>query len=195
MQTRKSFYESVYKKITGAGELKWHRDHIPAFIQKHINTPDKKGFALDIGCGAGSNAVFLAQNGWQVTGVDFVEKAIALAKENAETGGVYIDFIYADIFKWKPDKQFDLIFDSGCLHNFRGKSRKKYKKIILELMNNHAYFLLAHFSSKFGISIWGPVHGNKDDIETFFAPELKLVDFDGAGDSKLLFYLFQNFSE
>jgi cyclopropane fatty-acyl-phospholipid synthase-like methyltransferase len=191
MQSRKSFYESAYKKITDDNQLKWHQPNIAPFIQNHINIPAKKEFALDIGCGAGNNSIFMAQNGYTVTGIDFVEKAVTLASHNAERNGVSINFIHADLFKWRTERKFDLILDSGCLHNFRGKSRKEYKKILLELLNQNAYFLLAHFSTKSGISIWGSVPGNKKDIEQLFIPELRMLDCSGDNDSKLLFYLFQ----
>jgi len=47
-----------------------------SFIESH--TPGK---ALDIGCGTGTNAITLAKSGWQVTGVDYVARAIRLAKK------------------------------------------------------------------------------------------------------------------
>ena len=42
------------------------------------------GRALDLGCGTGTNSIYLAQHGWETTGVDFVPRAIGIAKRKAE---------------------------------------------------------------------------------------------------------------
>ena len=51
------------------------------------------GRALDLGCGSGIWAVALAQRGWQVTGVDFVPKALRRARERAEQAEVEVEFL------------------------------------------------------------------------------------------------------
>ena len=54
------------------------------------------GRAFEFGCGAGANAVWLAEQGWQVTAVDFSERAIGQAKRLAEQRGVTVEFVIAD---------------------------------------------------------------------------------------------------
>ena len=67
------------------------------------------GRALDIGCGAGGNAVLLAEHGWQVTATDFADAAIEKGKRLATKRGVEVEFIVAEATTFRPDGQYDLI--------------------------------------------------------------------------------------
>lgn len=60
------------------------------------------GRALDLACGEGRNAAWLAERGWKVTGVDFSEVAIAKARERAVREQLDIDFIGADLLEYEP---------------------------------------------------------------------------------------------
>ena len=67
------------------------------------------GRALDMGCGDGSNAVWLAKRGWSVTGVDFSRKAVQAGRRNAATAGAEVEFIVADAAGYQPQVRYDLI--------------------------------------------------------------------------------------
>ena len=68
------------------------------------------GRALDLACGEGRNAIWLAELGWQVTAVDFSEVAIAKARERAARDGVDVDFICADLLDVEPEPEtYDLV--------------------------------------------------------------------------------------
>tara|TARA_Y100000294_G_scaffold170290_1_gene182396 strand:+ start:2768 stop:3298 length:531 start_codon:yes stop_codon:yes gene_type:complete len=67
------------------------------------------GRALDIGCGEGANAVWLAEQGWRVTAVDFAESGIRRGRELAAERGVEVDFLVADAGSYQSDDRFDLI--------------------------------------------------------------------------------------
>ncbi len=69
------------------------------------------GRALDLACGEGRNAVWLAQRGWQVTAVDFSEVALAKAKRLAQSRGMDVEWIAADLLDYRPPGTFDLIAD------------------------------------------------------------------------------------
>ncbi len=69
----------------------------------------KPGRALDIGCGAGGNAVWLAEQGWQVTSTDFADAAIEKGKRLATKRGVQVEFVVAEATTFQPDGQYDLI--------------------------------------------------------------------------------------
>lgn len=60
------------------------------------------GRALDLACGEGRNAIWLAERGWDVTGVDFSQVAIAKARASAERAGVDVDFVCADLLDYEP---------------------------------------------------------------------------------------------
>ena len=65
--------------------------------------------ALDIGCGTGSNAIWLAKQGWQVTAVDHSGVAIDQGKRLAAEQGVNIDFVLAAASTYQPQGHYDLI--------------------------------------------------------------------------------------
>jgi len=68
------------------------------------------GRALDLACGEGQNAVWLATRGWSVTGVDYSEVAIAKARARAKRDGVEVDFVHADLVEYVPERgAYDLV--------------------------------------------------------------------------------------
>ena len=68
------------------------------------------GRALDLACGEGQNAIWLASLGWDVTGIDFSEVAIAKARSRAEREGIRVEFECADLRSYEPDPGvFDLV--------------------------------------------------------------------------------------
>ena len=68
------------------------------------------GRALDLACGAGRNAVWLAERGWAVTGVDFSDVAIENARRLSVERGVEVAWVEADVREWEPAaRAFDLV--------------------------------------------------------------------------------------
>ena len=68
------------------------------------------GRALDLACGEGRNAVWLAERGWEVTGVDFSDVALAKATELAASRGVEVDWVVADVLEYEPEPHaYDLV--------------------------------------------------------------------------------------
>jgi SAM-dependent methyltransferase len=69
------------------------------------------GRALDLACGEGQNAIWLATLGWQVTAVDYSPVAIEKGRRRAERDGVDVDFVCADLVTYRPEPgAFDLVF-------------------------------------------------------------------------------------
>jgi SAM-dependent methyltransferase len=68
------------------------------------------GRALDVACGEGRNAVWLAERGWRVTGVDFSEVALEKARGLAEMRDVKAEWVQADLLEYRPaPRAFDLV--------------------------------------------------------------------------------------
>lgn len=67
------------------------------------------GTALDVACGDGRNALWLAERGWTVTGVDFSEAAIARAREEAARRQLVVDFVVGDVTTWAAAQPRDLV--------------------------------------------------------------------------------------
>ena len=111
------------------------------FIATH--TP---GRALDLGCGTGTNVITLAKQGWKVIGVDFVKRAINIARKTAEQYSVEAEFRVDDVTRLGniPGK-FDLILDMGCFHSLPAITRQAYIMKINELLADQGTFLLYMF--------------------------------------------------
>lgn len=70
----------------------------------------RPGDALDIGCGEGADAIWLAQQGFRVTAVDLSSVALNRARSHAEAAGVQVDWQQRDVRTWQPEPDsFDLV--------------------------------------------------------------------------------------
>lgn len=101
------------------------------------------GRAIDLGCGTGSNAIFLAEHKFQVTGVDFAPAAIEKARAKADTAGVHADFIVDDLTDLRHvSGTFDLLVDYGVLDDLGDRDRDRYVDSVLPLAHAGSRFLL-----------------------------------------------------
>jgi len=108
------------------------------FIHQH-----PPGRALDLGCGTGTNALTLARNGWQTTGVDFVSKAIRQARKKSLREGIEVDFFVDDVSQLKKiDAKFDLILDIGCFHSLSKQEKVNYIRNLDRLLSPTGSFMI-----------------------------------------------------
>jgi SAM-dependent methyltransferase len=95
---------------------------VEAFIREH-----PAGRALDLGCGTGTSSLALARAGWAVIGVDFVSRAIKIAKQKAKTEGISVDFRVDDVTRLRAvTGLFDLVLDIGCFHGLAAGQKLRY---------------------------------------------------------------------
>lgn len=103
----------------------------------------KPGRAIDLGCGVGDNAIFLAQHGFTVTAVDFAPSAIEKARRKAHDAGVQVEFLVDDLTRLRHvGGRFDLLVDYGTLDDFGLGQRDAYVREVLPLARPGARFLL-----------------------------------------------------
>src|SRR5687767_15063535 len=114
---QKKVMEMIYCKAHRPEDLIWHCDTPAKPLQEAVGRRRGSAKALDLGCGAGVFSVYLAKNGFDVTALDFIPKAISMAKASAEAAKVAIQFVGTDLLEWKTSEKFHLILDSGTLHN------------------------------------------------------------------------------
>jgi SAM-dependent methyltransferase len=103
----------------------------------------KPGRAIDLGCGEGDNAIFLAEHGFEVTAIDFAPSAIAKAREKARTAGAAVDFRVDNLTQLRDvEGQFDLLVDYGTLDDLGFRQRADYVREVVPLARPGAHFLL-----------------------------------------------------
>jgi SAM-dependent methyltransferase len=102
--------------------------------------------AIDLGSGTASNVVYLAQHGFDVTGVDYSPAALEMGRRRAQEAGVEVTFIEDDLTDLQHVKgTFDLLVDYGTLDDLRPPQRDLYMKNVLPLTHQGSFFLLYCF--------------------------------------------------
>lgn len=80
------------------------------FVEAELRDLAPRGRALDVACGEGRNAIWLAKLGWTVTGVDYSEVAIERARSLAAAQNAAVEWVCADLGRWDfPVAAFDLV--------------------------------------------------------------------------------------
>jgi SAM-dependent methyltransferase len=99
--------------------------------------------ALDVGCGTGQEAVYLARAGLSVIAVDSSRPALELARERAAAAGVELDLREGSAFDLPvADGSIDLALDRGCLHGIEPEERPEYAAEIARVLAPGGLFLL-----------------------------------------------------
>ncbi|WP_431811687.1 class I SAM-dependent methyltransferase [Lysinibacillus sp. FW12] len=118
-------------------------ENLVHYFEKNMINPGK---VLEIGCGAGRNAIYLAKNGCSVVGVDISDNALKWAQRRMNEENVNIEFVCANIFELDYEQNsFDFIYDSGCFHHIAPHRRVSYIDMIDKLLKPGGYFALCLF--------------------------------------------------
>jgi SAM-dependent methyltransferase len=107
----------------------WERDTVPTPLVKLIAQYPAPGRALDIGCGTGRDAVYLAARGWTVTGVDSVPRALDAAEQRANATSVDVNWVRGDVTRLQTlgiGEGYELLVDRGCFHGLADAEREQY---------------------------------------------------------------------
>ena len=105
---------------------------------------------IDLGCGAGNYAIYLAGLGFDVTGVDSSRTAIRIATENATKNGVRCHFVVADLLGdlHEVTGMFGFAFDWELLHHIFPEDRETYVRNVHRILNPGATYLSVCFSEE-----------------------------------------------
>ena len=146
----------LYKVVYVVGFRLWENavrgDPAPRELLELLEGPPPLpvGKALDLGCGSGIDAVFLASRGWQVTGIDLEGRAIAEARGRARLAGVPVSFLQGDVTRLADlgvGSGFTLILDVGCFHTLPRDRRDAYIRAVTAAAAPDATMLLFAFAS------------------------------------------------
>jgi SAM-dependent methyltransferase len=105
---------------------------------------------LDLGCGAGTNSIFLAKSGFRVSGIDLADGAIEAATARAERAHLSIDFRVGDVLNLPyPDGYFGGAIDIGCFHTLPVRLRPAYAKELARVLRPRRLFALSWIAREF----------------------------------------------
>jgi len=143
--------DEIYSNIP-LKEIPWNIENPPDVLIQLIESGKVKPCTvIDLGCGAGNYAVYLAGKGFTVTGVDISETAIKYAKKNAKEKKVKCDFLRADVLGdlvKEVNKTFDFAYDWELLHHIYPENRNKYVENVKCLINPGGRYLSVCFNEK-----------------------------------------------
>lgn len=138
----KQFYEITYRYFRAPWDV-GAREELVALVEGGRIQPCR---TIDLGCGAGANAIYLAQHGFDVTGVDYAEAAIEKARARAREAGVQVDFLVDDLTNLRhASGTFDFLLDYGVLDDLRPRQREPYLRNLLPLTHAGSHYLLWGF--------------------------------------------------
>ena len=198
MSSRQLLFKTFYR----LGFVPWDGHPLAKSLQDVVEGDGAlaPGTALDLGCGTGDNSIYLAKHGWQVTGVDFVAKAVVKARAKAEASNVAVDFAQADVTRLSSEgigSNFGLIVDNGCLHGMSPEDRDAYVREVTAVAAPDARLLLVEFvtAGSYGVPGIDP-----DEVKRRFAADWTLLSsgdepaMDHNGKNPARHYLFRRAS-
>ena len=148
MAWQRWLYDRAYRSGRSG---RWDSGITPPEVVAEIegDQPVRPGRALDLGCGTGTNALYLSRHGWEVVGVDFSVLAIDRAREKA--GGVEdVTFVQGDVTHLSAlgiEGPFDLVLDVGCFHSIARAGRNRYAAEVARCSRPGALLMIFGFGS------------------------------------------------
>ena len=111
----------------------------------------RPGRVLELGCGNGRNAIYMASRGCSVDAVDFAPAAITWATERARTAGEQIAYINTSIFDLEiVPAAYDIVYDSGCFHQLAPHRRDAYVNLVVTALKPGGVLSLVCFRPEGG---------------------------------------------
>lgn len=126
----------------------WPDENLAGWFSAGLLSP---GRALELGCGNGRNAIYLAGQGYSVDAVDFSAQAITWAGERATQAGAPVNFQCCSVFDAQlSEGSYDLVYDSGCFHHISPHRRRHYVQLVQRALKPGGSFGLVCFRPEGG---------------------------------------------
>src|SRR5258706_3589854 len=166
------------------GFVPWDGHKLPARLVELVEGKAAlpKGRAIDLGCGTGDTSIYRARHGWDVVGVDFVERALRTARAKSEAAHLTVRWLRADVTRLRAagvSGELGLLVDNGCLHLLSDQARDGYVEEVSALAARGATLLVIGFVP--GHRGPGPRGIDRAEIERRFAPTWEVLA-DGVTD-------------
>ncbi len=127
------------------------REELVELVASGRLSPQASQRVIDLGCGSGANAIFLAEHGFDVTGVDFSPVALRKAQAKAVERGVRLRLLKGDLARLPKgwgEEPFDLLVDYGTLDDLKDSGRRAMAETVVRLSRPGSLFLLWCFYAR-----------------------------------------------
>jgi cyclopropane fatty-acyl-phospholipid synthase-like methyltransferase len=159
-----SFFDVAYE-----GTPPWDIDRPQTSIVRLAEAGEITGSVLDVGCGTGENALFLAARGHEVVGVDAASVAIERAEAKAQDRGIDVGFLVWDALRLAElGRTFDTAIDVGLFHSFQDEERPVFANNLQAVLKPGGRYLMLCWSER---NEWGygPRRVTQEEIRGTFA--------------------------
>jgi SAM-dependent methyltransferase len=125
---------------------------------------------VELGCGSGNDAIYLAVRGFDVTAIDIAPRALSQAEKKARDAGVKVRWLHADVLDPPELEPFDLIYDRGCYHAVRRQNAAGYVTTLRRLSRPGTQVLILAGNANEPHPHYGPPRVREADIRADFGP-------------------------
>lgn len=147
----------------------WDIGHPQPEIVRLSEEGEIHGSVLDVGCGTGENALYLAEEGHDVWGIDASPTAIRKAHEKSINRGIDVTFLIWNALKLKGlGKEFDTVIDSGLFHVFSDEERNVFVSGLHSVLKPRGTYYMLCFSEH-QPGTWGPRRIKKEEVFSAFS--------------------------
>ena len=147
----------------------------PAFVELVRIGELSRGKVLDVGCGTGENALYLAEKGFSVIGVDLTSRAIVAARAKSAERKLKVDFRIGNALSLDfKDGVFDNVIDSGLFHTFPDDDRPVFAREVARVLSPKGRYFMLCFSEKEPTNWGGPRRITRKEIEASFSSLFKI---------------------
>ena len=142
MEPRRLFFQLAY--LTGVKP--WDSGVPPPELVELIEGPQalEPGRAIDLGSGTGTNCKYMLEHGWDVTGIDYVPRAIRAAKRKAPGAKLLVGDV-TRLSEIGIDGPFDLLLDLGCFHSIPDDRRQAYVMEAAHTLRTHLGWVVSAY--------------------------------------------------
>lgn len=146
MGLAKRFFERAYRR----GRTPWDTGITPPEVVEEVSAMEA-GRALDLGCGTGTNVLWLIRRGWTAVGVDFSSLAIESARRKADwtSGAEFVEGDVTRLHEIAVEGPFDLVLDIGCFHSVPTRRRDEYVHEVAAVARPGARMMIYAFGGWF----------------------------------------------
>lgn len=178
-EKRRTFPDWEHKYQTEDAEtMPWYHTELDHDLARSLSELKiASGSMLDLCTGPGTQAMVLAEMGFEVTGIDISGTAVKNAGEKAKEKGLKVTFLQDNFLDSRLDTEFDFVFDRGCFHVLQPEERGMYVKKVHALIKPSGYLFLKIFSHKEKREE-GPYRFRHEEIREIFSSDFNILSIE-----------------